>query len=58
MGKVRSVTSMRMFVENIVEAEVNVCIKEGDVREITMEGQRVIVIRERGQIKAFREGLK
>ena len=53
MGTVCSLTSMRIFVDSIVELELHSSVDDGSIREVEMDGQKVIIIQYKGQVRAF-----
>ena len=53
MGTVCSLTSMRIFVDSIVELELHSSVDHGSIREVEMDGQKVIILHDKGQVRAF-----
>ena len=53
MGTVCSLTSMRIFVDSIVELELHSSVDHRSIREVKMDGQKVIILHDKGQVRAF-----
>ena len=55
MGRVCSLAMADVFSDDVVEMDVSSSdyVGEGQIKEVEMEGHKVVILREKGQVRAF-----